>query len=66
MTNHFETDLDKNAANFMPLSPLSFLRRSAKVYPNRAAVVHGDTSFTYAEFYARARRLASARRRARA
>ncbi|MBS27748.1 MAG: acyl-CoA synthetase [Alphaproteobacteria bacterium] len=60
MANHFETNLDKNAANFNALSPLSFIRRSAKVYPNRAAVVHGDTSFTYAEFYARCRRLASA------
>jgi fatty-acyl-CoA synthase len=60
MANHFETDMDKNAANYTPLSPLSFIRRTANVYPNRAAVVHGDTSFTYAEFYARARRLASA------
>ena len=60
MANHFEIDLDKNEANFTPLTPLSFLRRTAKVYPNRAAVVHGDTSFTYAEFYARSRRLASA------
>lgn len=60
MANHFDTHLDKNAANYVPLSPLSFIRRSATVYPDRAAVVHGDTSHTYAEFYARTRRLASA------
>jgi fatty-acyl-CoA synthase len=60
MANHFEIDLDKNPANYMALSPLSFLRRSAKVYPTRKAVVHGDTSYTYAEFYDRSRQLASA------
>ncbi|MBN42230.1 MAG: acyl-CoA synthetase [Alphaproteobacteria bacterium] len=60
MSNHFEANMDKNSANYMSLSPLSFIRRSATVYPNRAAVVHGDTSYTYSEFYARCRRLASA------
>ncbi|MEK9901507.1 MAG: AMP-binding protein, partial [Rhodospirillaceae bacterium] len=60
MANHFETGMDKNAANYTSLSPLSFIRRSATVYPDRAAVVHGETSFTYREFYARCRRLASA------
>ena len=60
MTNHFDIDLDKNPANYMALSPLSFIRRSATVYANRTAVIHGDTSFTYAQFYARSRRLASA------
>ena len=38
MTNPYETDLDKNAANFTPLSPLSFIRRTASTYQNRAAV----------------------------
>jgi fatty-acyl-CoA synthase len=39
--NIYELELDKNAANFTPLSPVSFLERSAQVYPERTAVVHG-------------------------
>src|SRR5215467_7330877 len=56
----FDADLDRNPANFQPLTPLSFLERAAAVCPERTAVVHGARSFTYGEFYARARRLASA------
>jgi fatty-acyl-CoA synthase len=56
----FERDLDKTAANYVPLSPVSFLRRAASVYPNRTAVIHGDLRYSYAEFLARVRRLASA------
>ena len=52
--------LDKNAANFAALTPLTFLERSADVYPTRTAVLHGDERSTYAELRARARRLASA------
>ena len=52
--------LDKRQANHQPLSPLSFLARAAAVYPDRAAVVHGAQRFTWGQFYARARRLASA------
>ena len=59
-SNIYDLDLDKNPANHQPLTPLSFLRRTAEVYPNRPAIVHGDMSFSYAEFYARCRRLASA------
>ncbi|MCK9993099.1 MAG: fatty-acyl-CoA synthase [Alphaproteobacteria bacterium] len=59
-SNIYDLNLDKNPANYQPLTPLSFLRRTADVYPNRIAVVHGDVKFTYAEFYARCRRLASA------
>ena len=58
--NPFEVDLDRGPANFTPLTPLSFLARSAAVYSNKAAVIHDDRAFTYAEFYARCRRLASA------
>ncbi|USG62396.1 acyl-CoA synthetase [Sneathiella marina] len=58
--NPFETNLDMNAANFEPLSPLTFIERSAEVYPDKTAVIHGDWSYTYREFYARTRRLASA------
>lgn len=58
--NSYETDLDRNAANYQPLSPLSFLKRAAEVYPRKIAVVHGALRRDYAEFYARCRRLASA------
>jgi fatty-acyl-CoA synthase len=52
--------LDKTAANHRPLTPLSFLERAAATYPEHPAVMHGRLRFTYAELYARARRLASA------
>ena len=39
--NPYQVDLDKNAANYTPLTPLSLLARTAYVYPKRAAVVHG-------------------------
>ncbi len=58
--NPYETGLDKNAANYVPLSPLSFLERSAYVYPTRLSVVHGTREFTWAQTYERCRRLASA------
>ena len=62
MSNHniFEVDLDKNAANFEPLTPLSFIRRTAAVYPQRTAVVHGNLRRTWRETYERCVRLASA------
>src|SRR5262249_23599275 len=55
-----EIGLDKNAANFAPLTPLSLIAWSAYVYPKKPAVVHGRRRFTWAETYARSRRLASA------
>jgi len=58
--NPFETDLDKNAANYAPLTPLSFIERTASVYPKRTAVIHGARRYTWQETYARCRRLASA------
>ena len=58
--NPFETDLDKNAANFVPLSPLGFLARSAAIYPERTAIIHGARRYDWAEAYRRCRRLASA------
>lgn len=60
MANPFETNLDKNPANFQPLTPLSFIERSAATYPNRTAVIYGDIRRTWSETYARCRRLASA------
>ena len=56
----FERDLPRNAANYVPLSPVSFLERSALIYPHKLAVRHGVTGYTYSEFAARSRRLASA------
>ena len=56
----YNIDLDKNAANYLPLTPLSFLARSALVYPDHPAIVHGKQRTTYAAFYGRARQLASA------
>src|SRR5690606_16028277 len=60
MTDAYTRDLDRCEANFQPLTPLSFLARSAAVFPGRTAVVHGSQRTDYATFYARARRLASA------
>src|SRR2546427_9559494 len=59
----YEMDLDRVGANYVPLTPLSFLARSASVYPRKPAVIHGDLRFSYADFYARCRRLGSALRR---
>ncbi|MGG1947799.1 acyl-CoA synthetase [Trinickia sp. NRRL B-1857] len=59
-THMYEAALDKNAANFAALTPLSFIERAASVYPTRLAVVHGDIRRTWQETYARTRRLASA------
>jgi len=56
----YDTDLGRNPANFQPLTPLSFLERAASVFPDRSAIIHGPHSWTYREFYGRARRLASA------
>ena len=53
-------ELGRNAANHVALSPVSFLRRAADTWPGKVAVRHGDTSFTYAQFEARCRRLACA------
>ncbi len=58
--NPYEIGLGKNAANYTPLSPLSLIARSAYVYPRRVAVIHGDRRLTWADVYARCRRLASA------
>src|SRR5712692_9945895 len=56
----YDTDLDRNPANFQPLTPLSLLDRAASVYPDHVAIIHGGLRRSYGEFYARARRLASA------
>src|SRR5215469_16079581 len=52
--------LARNSANFAALSPLGFLSRTATIYPDKTAVVHGATRLTYAQFYERSRRFADA------
>ena len=54
------SELGRNPANYVPLSPVTFLERSAAIWPNRIAVRHGHLAYTYREFEARCRRLASA------
>jgi fatty-acyl-CoA synthase len=56
----YDIHLDKNPANYQPLTPLTLLERAALVYPDHTAVIHGRRRTSYREFYARCRRLASA------
>ena len=60
MTDMYNTNLDKNHANFTPLSPLSFLQRSAEVYPNRLSIVHGSKKYKWSDTFKRSKQLASA------
>jgi fatty-acyl-CoA synthase len=60
MSTPYDVDLDRNAANFQPLTPLNFLTRAAEVYPDVTAIIHGARSWTYRDFHTRAKRLASA------
>lgn len=56
----YSLDLERNAANFVALSPLSFISRTAAVYPQKVALIHGGLRRTWGETYMRCRRLASA------
>src|SRR5262245_58084823 len=56
----FEQNLQRRPANYVPLSPISFLVRAARVYGPRIAIIHEQRRYTYAQFYQRVRRLASA------
>ena len=58
--SQYSTDLDKNAANYSPLSPLTFIERAASVYPERVAQIYADKRYSWAETYRRCRRFASA------
>src|SRR6516162_8666552 len=58
--NPYEVGLDKNAANYVPLTPIGFLLRSAAVYPNRLAVAYGERRYSWRQALERCRRLASA------
>src|ERR1700738_13514 len=58
MVTPYDIDLDRNPANFQPLTPLAFLERAAATYPDTVAVIHDKIRQTYRECYARSRRLA--------
>jgi len=61
-SNPYEQDLDKNPANYQPLTPLVFLERTALVSPDHTAIIHGSKRVSYGEFYRRCRQLASSLR----
>jgi fatty-acyl-CoA synthase len=63
VTSIFDSDLPRNAANTAPLTPLAFIARTAEVYPERLAIVHGTLRQTWGQTYARCRQLASALQR---
>jgi len=58
--SQYSTDLDKNAANYAPLSPITFLERAASVYPERCALIYNDTRRNWADTYRRCRQFAAA------
>ncbi|MDQ2988902.1 MAG: AMP-binding protein, partial [Pseudomonadota bacterium] len=60
MSSIFDQNLPRNEANYAALSPLSFIERTAEVYPQRLAIVHGDLRRNWAEVFKRCRQLASA------
>jgi len=57
--NIYNENLDKNPANYQPLTPLLFLERAAHTFPNHIAIIHGELRRNYAEFYERSKRLGS-------
>ncbi len=59
MANPYDTGLDKNPANYQPLTPLVFLERAAAVHPAHTAIIHGKERIAYGDFYVRTRKLAS-------
>ena len=64
MTSLYDQNLARNEANFAPISPLGFIERTAEVYPDRLAIVHGALRQNWGQTYARTRRLGSALKRA--
>jgi len=62
-SNPYSIGLDKNPANYTALSPLTFVERTAYIYPQRVSLIHGDLQHTWQETYERCRRLASALRK---
>ena len=64
MASIYETGLDKNPANYAPMTPLTFIERAASIYPNKTAVIHGATVRNWKQTYDRCRQLASSLSRA--
>ncbi|MCC6204410.1 MAG: acyl-CoA synthetase [Hyphomicrobiales bacterium] len=60
MVNPYDENLGRNAANYQPLTPLTYLERAAKTFPNQVAIIHGGSRTSYREFWQRSLRLASA------
>ena len=58
--SNYEKNLDKNGANFVPLTPLSFLQRAKDIYPNYEALIYEDKKYTWSEVYKRCIKFASA------
>mgnify|MGYP005684144271 CR=1 FL=1 len=58
--SHYETNLDKNDANYVPLTPLTFLKRAYEIYPNYEAVIYEDRKYTWSQVYKRTVKFASA------
>ena len=58
--SHYDKNLDKNEANYVPLSPLTFLERTKDIYPNYEAIVYESRSYTWREVYKRCVKFASA------
>ena len=58
--NHYETNLDKNKANHVPLTPLSFIKRAKDIYPNYEAIIYEDRKYTWTQVYKRCLKFASA------
>ena len=57
---HYDTNLDKNNANYVPLTPLTFLKRAKEIYPNYEAVIYEDRKYTWHQVYKRTVKFASA------
>ena len=49
--SHYNTNLEKNDANFIPLTPLSFLERAKDIYPDYEALIYEDRSYTWEQIY---------------
>jgi fatty-acyl-CoA synthase len=58
--NYYETNLEKNAANFVPLTPLSFIERAKDIYPDYSAIIYKDRAYTWLETYNRCQKFAGA------
>ena len=58
--SHYDKNLDKNKANYVPLTPLTFLKRAKEIYPNYEAVIYEDRKYTWDQVYKRTVKFASA------